>query len=198
MGLFAAACLALSVWWWLGSRVSERISILRTNSEPIRDCEETSQLALGVEHHRLLSQAPLIADLLSAAVNSGASIVEAISVVGDSMEEPSRSRLANLRASIDLGASMEEAWSTLLGDDDHALAPIATAAMRSLQTGAPLAYVLDAAATDMRQAHRAQVTEAARSAGVRTVAPLALCFLPAYLLVGVVPIIAGFASALFA
>jgi hypothetical protein len=38
-------------------------------------------------------------------------------------------------------------------------------------------------------------TEAARSAGVRAVAPLGLCFLPAFVLVGVVPTVVGLATA---
>jgi len=54
--------------------------------------------------------------------------------------------------------------------------------------------VLETAAADARHANRAEVEMRARSAGVRAVAPLALCYLPAYLLVGVVPIVAGFAG----
>jgi hypothetical protein len=41
------------------------------------------------------------------------------------------------------------------------------------------------------------VQAAARAAGVRVVAPLALCFLPAYLVIGVVPIVASLARGLF-
>lgn len=195
MGILAAACVAVAVWWWLGSRVAHRLTDLAPLEESRSQPDAESRVSEAEQRVRLLAQAPLVADLLSAAVHSGASIVDAISFVGEAVDEPARGRLLSVRAAIELGAPPHVAWSTLL--DVPALEPIAVAALRSLQTGAPLAYVLDSAASDMRQVHRAEVTEAARSAGVRTVAPLALCFLPAYLLVGVVPIIAGFASSLF-
>ena len=56
---------------------------------------------------------------------------------------------------------------------------------------------LEAAAVALRKTHVAAVETRARAAGVRSGAPLALCFLPAYLLVGVVPVVAGFAGDLF-
>jgi Flp pilus assembly protein TadB len=145
---------------------------------------------------QIVAQAPVIADLLSAAIAAGASVPDALDAVITAIEEPARGRLESVRASMQLGAPATIAWADLL--DDDALAPIAGAVIRSSRTGASISAVLDAAAVDMRQAHRAQVEVAARSAGVRAVAPLALCFLPAYLLVGVVPVVAGFAQALFA
>jgi Flp pilus assembly protein TadB len=131
---------------------------------------------------------------MSAAISAGASVHDALTVVSATVDEPLKSRLEAVRASVALGAPQTLAWAPLL--DDEALAPIASAVIRSAQTGATISIVLDAAAVDMRHAHRAQVEVAARSAGVRAVAPLALCFLPAFLLVGVVPVIAGFATAL--
>ena len=67
--------------------------------------------------------------------------------------------------------------------------------MRSAQSGAPLSTVLARIAQDMRRDRHAAVEVAARSAGVRAVAPLAACFLPAFLLVGVVPVVASLAGA---
>ena len=99
------------------------------------------------------------------------------------------SRVAN---ALDLGASPKEAWSELLAHS--VLAPIAHAFVRSSENGSPIARVLDEVAHDLRREHRSEVEILARAAGVRSVAPLALCFLPAYLLVGVVPVVASFAS----
>lgn len=195
MGLVGALSVSFAIWWWLGTRVPSRLSRLAINDQ--RRAREASPVPPDSreDRSRLVSQAPLIADLLSTAVSAGASVFDALAVVAEAVDDPARSRLVRVGTAIELGAPPEIAWGELL--DDESLAPIADAAIRSLHTGAPLAFVLDAAAVDMRQAHRAEVTEAARSAGVRTVAPLALCFLPAYLLVGVVPIIAGFASTMF-
>ena len=202
MGLIAACFVAGSVWLFLGSRAGTRLRALDavehrgpSASSPgvrvRRSRAQREQTRLG-----LLAQAPVLADLMSAAISAGASVQDALTVVTSTVDEPLRSRLNSVRASVALGAPQTVAWAQLL--DDDALAPIASAVIRSAQTGSTISIVLDAAAVDMRHAHRAQVEVAARSAGVRSVAPLALCFLPAFLLVGVVPVIAGFATALFA
>ena len=201
MGLLAACFVAASVWVLLGSRAGPRIRALslierqgQSDGAPTvhvrRSRAQRERTRLG-----LLAQAPVLADLMSAAISAGASVQDAVTVVASTVDEPLRSRLDAVRASVALGAPQTVAWAQLL--DDEALAPIASAVIRSAQTGSTISVVLDAAAVDMRHAHRAQVEVAARSAGVRSVAPLALCFLPAFLLVGVVPVIAGFATALF-
>lgn len=143
----------------------------------------------------LLAQAPIVADLLATAIAAGATVSEAMNVVAQAVGEPMRTRLRTVITALDMGADPHSAWSSWL--DEPALSPIAQAIIRSQHSGSPLSTVLDAAAADMRQAYRADVEARARAAGVRAVAPLALCYLPAYLLVGVVPVVAGFASALF-
>ena len=143
----------------------------------------------------LIAQAPVVADLLATAVSAGATIHEALSVVADAVDDPIREKVRSVAAAVHFGAGPHEAWSDWL--DVPALTPIALAVIRSQHSGSPVSSVLDAAAADMRQAHRADVEARARAAGVRAVAPLALCFLPAFLLVGVVPIVAGFAGSMF-
>lgn len=199
MVLLGSISIALALWVWLSSRAPSRLYALASV-----DGQAESASVTSIPQHRghrmetrlqTVAQAPVVADLLSASVAAGASVPDALDVVIAVIDEPVRGRLESVRASLQLGAPATIAWADLL--DDDALAPIAGAIIRSARTGASIASVLDAAAVDMRQAHRAQVEVAARSAGVRSVAPLALCFLPAYLLVGVVPVVAGFAQSLF-
>ena len=199
MVLLGSISIALALWVWLSSRARSRLHALAS----VGGQDETASVSSIPQHrgHRMetrlqtVAQAPVVADLLSASVAAGASVPDALDVVIAVIDEPVRGRLESVRASLQLGAPATIAWADLL--DDDALAPIAGAIIRSARTGASISSVLDAAAVDMRQAHRAQVEVAARSAGVRSVAPLALCFLPAYLLVGVVPVVAGFAQSLF-
>jgi hypothetical protein len=66
---------------------------------------------------------------------------------------------------------------------------------RALATGAPLADTVAALAADERERARWAAEAAARRAGVRAVGPLAVCFLPAFVLLGVVPVVAGVAGA---
>jgi pilus assembly protein TadC len=67
---------------------------------------------------------------------------------------------------------------------------------RSLDTGAPAAEALTRLADDLRRERRTLADQAARSVGVRAAAPLGLCFLPAFVLVGIVPSIVSAFGAL--
>ncbi|MYW04674.1 type II secretion protein F, partial [Streptomyces sp. SID3343] len=62
--------------------------------------------------------------------------------------------------------------------------------------GAPAAQAVARAADEQRAAQRRTATAAARRVGVRATVPLGLCFLPAFLLIGVVPIVIGLTSTL--
>lgn len=135
-------------------------------------------------------QAPLVADLLASTLAGGVPVVAAIRAVADAVGEPSATYLRTVVAAIDLGAAPEEAWRGCAPE----LSPIADAAVRSARTGAPLTVLLRRMADDVARDRRRAVEVAARSAGVRAVAPLAACFLPAFLLVGVVPVVASLAG----
>ncbi len=199
MGVLGSLTIALALWVWLSSRARSRIRALASVDSKAESASVTSNQQhrghLKETRLQMVAQAPVVADLLSASVAAGASVPDALDVVIAVIDEPMRGKLQSVRASGQLGAPATAAWADLL--DDDALAPIAGAIIRSARTGASISSVLDAAAVDLRHTHRAQVEVAARSAGIRSVAPLALCFLPAYLLVGVVPVIAGFAESLF-
>ena len=194
MGMLSATVIALAVWLWLAAPSRARMSVLGPHpvatSRGRRLTRRTTDDASA-----LVSQAPVVADLLATAVAAGASIHEALSVVADAVDDPIRGKVRSVAAAVHFGASPHEAWSDWL--DVPALTPIAQAVIRSQHSGSPISSVLDSAAADLRQVHRADVEARARAAGVRAVAPLALCFLPAFLLVGVVPVVAGFAGSMF-
>jgi Flp pilus assembly protein TadB len=143
----------------------------------------------------LMKQAPDIADLLAATMASGAPLRAAMTAVADAVGAPSSELLLPIGAALELGADPADAWASLR--DDPSLAPIALAFVRSATSGAPLSTLLAGTADDLRRKHRLAVEVAARAAGVRAVAPLAACFLPAFLLLGVVPVVASMASDLF-
>lgn len=137
-------------------------------------------------------QLPQVADLLAATLASGAPPGRACGAVATAVDEPLCSILGWVRGSLALGATAADAWQS--ADPDGSLASISTAFIRSDSSGAPIADVLATTAADLRRRHRREVEVAARSAGVRAVAPLAACFLPAFLLVGTVPVIASMAE----
>lgn len=136
-------------------------------------------------------QAPAAADLLAACLAAGATAVDSARAVAHALGEPIATPLDRLTGALDLGADPAQAWARLA--DDPPLRPIARAAARSAETGAPLAALLAAVADDQRDEARARAEAMARAAGVRSVAPLAACFLPAFLLIGIIPVVASLA-----
>lgn len=136
-------------------------------------------------------QAPVAADLLAACLASGATPLAAARAVALALGEPIAAPLDRLTGALDLGADPAQAWSALA--TEAPLRPLARAAARSAETGAPLAALLAAVADDQRDEARARAEATARASGVRSVAPLAACFLPAFLLIGIVPVVASLA-----
>ena len=65
---------------------------------------------------------------------------------------------------------------------------------RAAVGGAPVAAAVQQVAEDARREAAAAAERAARRAGVLAVGPLGLCFLPAFLLLGVVPAVIGLAA----
>lgn len=142
----------------------------------------------------LQRQAPGFLELLAAVLASGAGLQSSLRVVADAIGEPTQSAVREVHLALEFGADPVDAWRSL--HSEPALAGLAEAGMRSATSGAPLSAVLQGLAGDLRRRHRAASQVAARTAGVRAVAPLAACFLPAFLLLGVVPVIASLAGQL--
>jgi len=146
------------------------------------------------QRHRremLQRQAPAAADLMAACLAAGATPVDSVRAVSHALGEPIADPLERLTGALSLGADPAGAWAALSAD--ASLRPIARAAARSAETGAPLAALLAAVADDQRDESRARAEALARASGVRSVAPLAACFLPAFFLIGIVPVVASLA-----
>jgi Flp pilus assembly protein TadB len=141
-------------------------------------------------------QAPLLADLLAAMLAGGATLRAALAAAGDAVGEPTAGAVRDVVAAVDLGAEPIAAWRGAGPPEVHQ--PVIDAVERASTSGAPVAHLLTRIADDLRRERAVQLEVAARSAGVRAVAPLAACFLPAFILVGVVPVVASLATGLLA
>jgi len=130
---------------------------------------------------------PFAADLLAAALRAGAAPDVAAHCVGDCLGGPLGIRLEMVARALRLGAPATEAWS-YLGETEGARR-IAQAAIRSQHSGAAFAGSLLRVADDLRSDLLVAADAAARRAGVLIALPLGLCFLPAFVLVGLVPVI---------
>ncbi|WP_084550353.1 type II secretion system F family protein [Actinomadura rifamycini] len=141
---------------------------------------------------RLVADLPVAVDLLAACLRGGTPWQDAVDAVAGAVGGPLGDELDRVSAQIRLGADPAAAWLALTGEP--ALAPLARAAVRATSHGAALAPSLARLARDQRRTARTAAAARARAAGVRVLAPLGLCFLPAFVLLGVVPAVAGIAS----
>ena len=165
----------------------------------------TGGIALGLVLHRwlggleptaarrrrecLAAQLPLTMDLLAACLAAGRPPAESLAAVAAAVGEPVAEELRGVSAHLALGADPAAVWRGLLGHPQ--LAPLARTMLRAVETGAPVADGLSRLVDDSRRARRWEAEQQARSVGVRAAAPLAVCFLPAFVAVGLVPTIAS-------
>ncbi|MEU0941047.1 type II secretion system F family protein [Embleya sp. NPDC005971] len=147
-----------------------------------------------VLRERLRADLPSAADLFAACLVAGSSPVEAAEAVAHAVGGPLASRLRPIVASLRLGGDPGRCWLTLT--DDPVLAPLGRALARAATGGAPAAALVARMADEQRAEHRRAAGAAARRVGVRATVPLGLCFLPAFLLIGVVPIVIGLTTTL--
>ncbi|MEV0090029.1 type II secretion system F family protein [Streptomyces sp. NPDC050738] len=142
---------------------------------------------------RLVSgELPLAADLLSACVAAGASPREAAEAVGESLGGRVGEVLARAAAELRLGGEPAQAWGRF-GAIPGASA-LARCLERSGSTGAPAAEAVARLASGLRAEQARAARARAQRASVRITAPVGLCFLPAFLAVGVAPVVIGLAS----
>ncbi|MEV7908089.1 type II secretion system F family protein [Streptomyces anulatus] len=128
----------------------------------------------------------------TSAVAAGTAHAGAVDVTVEAIGGPIGDRLAWVSGQLRLGATPEDAWQALAAE--RPLAPLARTMSRAALSGAPVADVLTRLSDDSRQAARAASSAAARRVGVQAVAPLGLCFLPAFVCLGIIPVVASLAG----
>ncbi|WP_237536812.1 type II secretion system F family protein [Streptomyces sp. SID5785] len=137
-------------------------------------------------------QLPLAAELLAACLAAGADPVGAARAVGESLDGPVGRALARGAAQVRLGSAPGFAWREL------AALPGAGGLVRLLErageSGAPAAVPVARFAAECRAERGRRATAVARRAAVIITAPVGLCFLPAFLVVGVLPVVIGLAG----
>lgn len=140
-------------------------------------------------------QAPLVVDLVAACLASGAPLDRSLEVAAAAVGTPTSDILGRATASLRLGADPAAVWAEVASHEP--LSGLARAVARSQQSGAPLSALLPRAAEQARAAHRVRAEARIRTAAVRLTAPLGLAFLPAFVLLGVVPVVASWVGTLF-
>lgn len=131
---------------------------------------------------------PLVADLLAACLSAGATVSASLRAAGTaSFEAAALCRPVAER--LEAGSSPRDAWAEWAQRPD--LAAIARACVRAADTGAATTQELRRAGDRARARRRAELAQRAQRAAVWAVLPLGICFLPAFVLVGIVPFALG-------
>lgn len=135
-----------------------------------------------------LEQLPYALVLLSAALRSGSPTSQALCQVGAALSGRLGASLRAVGAAAALGEPIPAAWRRGICEAPDA-APLLRALARSGHSGAALAGSLVRMAAQLRESTQAAQEAAAQRRGVLMVAPLMCCFLPSFVLLGVVPVV---------
>lgn len=135
-------------------------------------------------------------DLMAVCLRVGLAVPVAVEAAAQRVPGAAGAALRRTSGLLCLGAGAEQAWSGT--EPVPELAAFGRAARRSAATGAALGRTAEAEAGRLR-AELADLAEArAQRAAVRITAPLGLCFLPAFLVLGIAPVVIGLAGEVFA
>lgn len=172
-GPVAAAVVAAGSWWLLG----------RVEPTEVRRAREQARRDL-----------PHLVRLLGAALRAGAAPGDGLRLVCAALPGPAADRLAGIPDRLALGVEPVRVWGSLA--DDDALAPLGRSLARAHETGAPVVDAVERLADELERSARSRVEDRARAVGVKAALPLGLCLLPSFLLLGIVPLVAGLLSGL--
>ncbi|WP_375482052.1 type II secretion system F family protein [uncultured Jatrophihabitans sp.] len=131
-------------------------------------------------------------DLAAAVLRSGRPLADALALAAPAAGPDSAPLLLRVAGLVRLGAGAEDAWSVV--PDAHPLRPLAASAVRSAASGIKVADAFERHAAEIRAEAVSAATARAQRAGITAMAPLAACFLPSFVCLGVVPIVVGMAT----
>ena len=162
-----AGVAVVTVWIVLGKMVSSRVQAQR------RRQEETLPEAL---------------DLIRLCLKAGSPLRMAVASTASGLPE-AQEPLGKILSGVAVGLSDSDAWLALASD--RVWGDVSQDIARAVGGGLSVERVLvHHGQTARRRVRTAQLT-AAKAVGVKSVAPVGACYLPAFLLLGVVPVVAA-------
>ena len=142
---------------------------------------------------RVAADLPGALDLVVAALVVGRPPVTAFALAADATDGPLGDGLAAVAGRLAVAVDPDAVWLDVV--DDPGLAAVGRAFRRAAASGMPVSDIVRGVADELRRERAARLRERSQRVGVRTAAPLGLCFLPAFFLIGIVPtIVATFST----
>jgi len=171
----AAVGLAVGVWVYLWAARAEPAQVRRDREATRRDL-------------------PGLVLLLAAALRGGSDPRTAVRAVALALPGPGAELLRGAGRELELGRDPAEVWHGL--SQFAELAPLARALTRATESGISVADTVSALSGELAERARAEAEDRARRVGVKAAVPLGICLLPAFLLLGIVPVVGGLLTAL--
>lgn len=147
-----------------------------------------SPLDVRAGHRDGLRDTAMMLELTAAMLDAGAGIGRALELIAACAAPPISRSLRPVVAALAIGADWETAWRSSSAQTVEVLRLKDALAFAAL-TGAPSAAILYAQAARERRERFRTAEKKAAALGVKLVIPLGLCSLPAFLCLGVVPVL---------
>lgn len=192
--LIPAVLAAVAAWLAVGEDALERLRPPRSRPSARAAPPDWVRRHVGTRRAvareaALVAQLPAVCYLLAVCIRAGRPTRGALRVVADVSAEPTRGVLLGVWNQIDLGVPEPRAWGSLAEVPGYRA--LARDVARAVGSGAALADLLRERGREARAAAAGEARARARRVAVSGVLPLVVCYLPAFLLVGVVPIFGG-------
>lgn len=168
-GLVIGAAAAAAAWW-----LARRVARERARPDPL-DLAATW-------------------DLLAACLRAGLPVPTSVTAIAADLPADAGRVLRATAELLAMGADPVEAWAPALACPHTAA--LARGARHTARSGTALADVVGALAAAVRDAAGDAAEARAQRAGVLIAAPLGVCFLPAFICLGIAPVVAGLADQL--
>lgn len=136
-------------------------------------------------------------DALAVCLAAGMTVAAAAAATAGLAPPALRALLRRSSDLLALGAGPDEAWQVPQGVVDENCEALVRLARRTACSGSAMAADVAALAERQRGEVGHAATAASERAGVLIAGPLGLCFLPAFICLGLVPVVAGLAGEVF-
>jgi pilus assembly protein TadC len=182
--LALAAGLALSGRSRRRRRLLAKVGALLDGQTPLDTSRRSSPS--GAEYG--LRDTAMMLELIAAMLDAGSGIGRSLELVAAAASPERTKSLKPVVAALAIGADWETSWRNSEGHSAEILALRDALGFAAL-TGAPSSAILYAQAARMRRERFRSAEKRAASLSVKLVIPLGLCSLPAFICLGVVPVL---------